>query len=183
MDYEKIIEEIKSGNQGSFRLLYNRFAPMFKGIAYRYMGNADESNDVIQEAFVKIYKNLDKYSFKGSFEGWMKRIVVNCCLEYMAKHKKVKFESETVLLNTSSSNWELPISDMSVQEIVEMVNKLPIGYRTVFNLNVIEGYSHKEIGEQLGISESASRSQLTKAKAKLKELLKEIEIYNSAVGA
>jgi RNA polymerase sigma-70 factor (ECF subfamily) len=147
------------------------------------MGNADESNDVIQEAFVKIYKNLDKYSFKGSFEGWMKRIVVNCCLEYMAKHKKVKFESETVLLNTSSSNWELPISDMSVQEIVEMVNKLPIGYRTVFNLNVIEGYSHKEIGEQLGISESASRSQLTKAKAKLKELLKEIEIYNSAVGA
>ncbi len=180
LDYKKIIAEIKGGNQGSFRLLYNRFAPLFKGIAYRYVGSADESNDVIQEAFVKIYKNLNSYSFKGSFEGWMKRIVVNCCLEYMAKRKKIKFESEALLVNTSSSSWDLPISEMSVQEIVELINKLPDGYRTVFNLSVIEGYTHKEIGEQLGISESASRSQLTKAKGKLKELLKSIHIYSAA---
>lgn len=180
MDYKKIIGEIKGGNQDSFRLLYNRFAPMFKGIAYRYVGNADESNDVIQEAFVKIYKNLDSYSFKGSFEGWMKRIVVNCSLEYITKRKKIKFESDELLVNESCSTWELPAAEMSVQEIVTLINKLPDGYRTVFNLSVMEGFSHKEIGEKLGISESASRSQLTKAKGKLKELLKTIQIYSAA---
>lgn len=180
MDHEKIIQEIKDGNQDSFRLLYNRFAPLFKGIAYRYVGNADESNDVIQEAFVKIHKNLDSYSFNGSFEGWMKRILVNCCLEYITKYKKIKFESDTLLLDKSCANWELPASEMGVKEIVELINKLPDGYRTVFNLNVIEGFSHKEIGERLGISESCSRSQLTKAKGKLKELLKSIQIYSAA---
>lgn len=182
MDYEKIIADIKSGNQQSFRVLYNRFAPLFKGIAYRYVGNANESNDVIQEAFIKIYKNLNSYSFKGSFEGWMKRILINCCLEYIAKNKKVKFEPDGLLLNESDSSWELPIAEMSAQEIIELINELPDGYRMVFNLSVMEGYSHKEIGEQLGISESASRSQLTKAKAKLKESLKRIDIYSAVNG-
>ncbi len=179
MDYVKIIAEIKSGNQESFRVLYNRFAPLFKGIAYRYVGSADESNDVIQEAFIKIYKNLNSYSFKGSFEGWMKRIVVNCSLEYITKRKKITFEPEALLLDKSCSSWELPVSEMSVQEIVELINKLPTGYRTIFNLSVVEGYTHKEISKQLGISEGASRSQLTKAKGKLKELLKGIQIYSA----
>ncbi len=110
----------------------------------------------------------------------MKRILINCCLEYINKRKKIIFEPDSVLADKSVSNWELPIDEMSAQEIVELIHKLPDGYRMVFNLSVLEGYSHKEIGEQLGISESASRSQLTKAKQKLRELLKTIHIYSAA---
>ena len=180
MDHNQLIQEIKDGNQESFRQIYNRHAPLFKGIAYRYVGCPHASNDVLQETFVKIYKNLNSYSFKGSFEGWMKRILINCCLEYINKRKKIIFEPDSVLADKSVSNWELPIDEMSAQEIVELIHKLPDGYRMVFNLSVLEGYSHKEIGEQLGISESASRSQLTKAKQKLRELLKTIHIYSAA---
>ncbi len=180
LDHNQLIQEIKDGNQQSFRSLYNRYAPLFKGIAYRYVGCADVSNDMIQETFVKIYKNLHTFSFKGSFEGWMKRILVNCCLEYVSKQKKIIFEPDSVLADQSVSNWELPVSEMSAQEIVDLINQLPDGYRMVFNLNVLEGYSHKEIGEHLGISESASRSQLTKAKQKLRDLLKTIRIYSAA---
>lgn len=180
LDYRKIIKEIKGGNQQSFQKLYKRHAPLFKGIAYRYVGSSDACNDVLQETFVKIYKNLDSYSFKGSFEGWMKRILINCCLEYIHKNNKVIFEPENVLANQSVTDWEFPVSSMSTQEIVALINKLPDGYRMVFNMNVIEGYSHKEIGERLGISASASRSQLTKAKKKLKDLLKTIQVYSAA---
>jgi len=180
LKHKKLIKQIKKGNQESFKLLYNSYAPLFKGIAYRYTGCAEESNDVIQEAFVKIYKNIGSYSFKGSFEGWMKRILINCCLEYVNKRKKVIFEPESVLEDQSVPDWELPITEMSTAEIVELINKLPDGYRMIFNLNVIEGYSHKEIGEELGITESASRSQLTKAKHKLRQLLETINIYSAA---
>lgn len=180
MDHKQIIEEIKAGDQTSFRKLYQSYAPLFKGIAYRYVGCPDICNDVVQDTFVKIYNNLASYSFKGSFEGWMKRILINCCLEYVNKRKKIIFEPESVLHDKSVSDWELPISRMSAQEIVELINKLPDGYRMVFNMNVLEGYSHKEIGEQLGISESASRSQLTKAKQRLRDLLKTLQIYSAA---
>lgn len=179
MDHEKLIKEIKAGNQKSFQQLFKSYAPLFKGIAYRYVGCPDASNDVIQETFVKIYKNLSSYSFKGSFEGWMKRILINCCLEYVRKRKKIIFEPESVLQDHSVSDWELPISRMSAEEIVKLINKLPDGYRMVFNMSVLEGYSHKEIGEQLGITESASRSQLAKAKQKLRESLKTLRIYSA----
>lgn len=179
MDFVNLISKIKGGDKDSFKVLYNRYAPLFKGVAYRYTGSADDSNDVVQEAFVKIYKNLNKYSFEGNFEGWMKRIVVNCSLDHIAKHKKIQFETEEALEDHRYMSWDLPVSEMSVEEIVALIDQLPQGYRTVFNLSVFEGFSHKEIGKQLGISESASRSQLTKAKVKLKTLLEGIHIFSA----
>lgn len=111
----------------------------------------------------------------------MKRILINCCLEYVNKRKKLIFEPESVARDQDSTEFELPVSRMSTEEIVNLINQLPDGLRIVFNMKVLEGYSHKEIGEHLGIAESASRSQLTKAKQKLKELLKTLRIYRATL--
>jgi RNA polymerase sigma-70 factor (ECF subfamily) len=179
VNFIQIISEIREGNTNSFKLIYEAFAPKFKGIAYRYTNDVDVANDMVQESFIKIYKKINSYRGDGNFEGWMKRILVNNCLNYISKEKKYIFEVGDSLAERPSSNWDEAINVLSFDEIVLLINKLPKGYKTVFNLSVFEGYSHKEIGELIGISESASRSQLTKAKAKLKEELKKINIYSS----
>ena len=179
MDFIKIITEIREGNAKSFKALYNAYAPKFKGIAYRYTNDADVANDMVQESFIKIYNNINSYKGDGNFEGWMKRILVNGCLNYIKKEKKYTFELGESLNQEASSSWDEAIDILSFDEIIAVINKLPVGYKTVFNLSVFDGYSHKEIGELIGITESASRSQLTKAKAKLKDELKKINIFSS----
>ena len=118
---------------------------------------------------IKTYSFPDHYSYKGegNFEGWMKRILVNSCLNYIKKEKKYAFDFDATLMEQRSTKWDSAISEMSFDEILALINRLPVGYKTVFNLSVFEGYSHKEIGEMIGITESASRSQLSKAKNKL----------------
>lgn len=179
MKIEQLISKIKEGDKRAFKYLYEGYAPLFMGIAYRYVGNESESGDILQETFIKIYKNINNYTGKGNFEGWMKRILVNNCLNYIKKEKKYTFETGEALLEKPNSKWDAVIEDLSFEEIVRIIDRLPIGYKTVFNLSVFEGYAHKEIAEMLNISESASRSQLTKAKAKLKEELKKIDILSS----
>lgn len=179
MDFIKIISEIREGNSKSFKVLYNAFAPNFKGIAYRYTNDSSVANDMVQESFIKIYKNINSFKGDGNFEGWMKRILVNSCLNYIKKEKKYIFELDDALIERPSSTWDEAIDVLSFEEIIVLINKLPTGYKTVFNLSVFDGYSHKEIGELIGITESASRSQLTKAKGKLKEELKNINIFSS----
>ncbi len=179
MDFIQIISEIREGNERSFKLLYEAFAPKFKGIAYRYTSDSNIANDMVQESFIKIYKNINSYKGDGNFEGWMKRILVNNCLNYIKKEKKYVFEIGDALVERPSSNWDEAIDVLSFDEIVLLIDKLPLGYKTVFNLSVFEGYAHKEIGKLLGISESASRSQLTKAKSKLKVELNKLNIFSS----
>ena len=175
-----LIASIQSGDKRAFKALFDQYAELFKGIAYRYVGNLDEANDIVQEAFIKIFKNINSYTGKGNFEGWMKRILINCSLDYIKKIKRVVFESDEVLAKEASLTWDQAITTMSFNEILKLIDRLPKGYKTVFNLYVFEGYSHKEIGEMIGITESASRSQLTKAKVKLKEELKKVNIISSS---
>lgn len=179
MDFIKIISEIREGNAKSFKLLYATYAPKFKGISYRYTNDPDTANDMVQESFIKIYKNINSYKGDGNFEGWMKRILINNCLNHIKKEKKYVFELRESLVEQPSSNWDEAIDVLSFDEILTVIDKLPLGYKTVFNLSVFEGYSHKEIGELIGISESASRSQLTKAKSKLKEELTKMNVFSS----
>jgi len=179
MDFIKVISEIREGNAKSFKLLYATYAPKFKGIAHRYTNDADRANDMVQESFIKIYKNINSYKGDGNFEGWMKRILINNCLNHIKKEKKYVFELGESLSAQPSSNWDEAIDVLSFDEIVTVIDKLPLGYKTVFNLSVFEGYSHKEISELINISESASRSQLTKAKNKLKEELTKMNIFSS----
>ncbi|MCI5059061.1 MAG: sigma-70 family RNA polymerase sigma factor [Flavobacteriales bacterium] len=170
MKYQIDIKRLKRGKEREFKLLFDSYAPLFKGIAFRYLNDFNLSNDIVQESFVKIYKNIKSFKEEGNFEGWMKRIVVNCCLNYIKSQKKVVFETNEVLLNKDSGMQDA-ISNMTFNEIIALINKLPDGYRTIFNLSVLDGYSHKEISENLNITESASRSQLTKAKSKLRNLI------------
>lgn len=179
MDFIQLISEIREGNAKAFKLLYSTYAPKFKGIAFRYTNDADTANDMVQESFIKIYKNINSYKGDGNFEGWMKRILINNCLNHIKKEKKYVFELGESLSDQPSSNWDEAIEVLSFDEILSVINKLPLGYKTVFNLSVFEGYSHKEISELIGITESASRSQLTKAKSKLKDELTKMNLFSS----
>lgn len=151
--------------------LYKMFAPKMYGLCLRYTTNSHDAQDILQEGFVKVFENLDKFRWKGSFEGWMKRIFVNLALDkYRSKMSLLSLEdaSETIEL----SNGELNALDsISEKEILGLIRQLPDQYRIVFNLYVIEGYSHKELSDMLNIAESTSRSNLARAKIILKETL------------
>lgn len=147
----------------------------------RYASNSQEAEDLTQEAILKIIQNVDSFKNNGSFEGWMKRIVVNTCLNEYRKHSLPLSAIDDMKedeLNEMASDFANGLDQLSEQELFAMITALPQGYRTIFNLVVMEGYSHKEVAETLKITESASRSQLTKAKLKLREQIIRANIYS-----
>lgn len=148
--------------------LYNRFSPKMYAVCLRYSNNAENAQDLLQEGFIKIFKNLDKFRGEGSFEGWIRRIFVNTSIEYYRKksHLFSTGEKEELLAEDTSLNG---LDKLAEKDIIKLVQDLSPGYRTVFNLYAIEGYSHKEIGIMLGISEGTSKSQLARAKGILKK--------------
>ena len=171
MTEKKLIESCINGDRKSQKDLFDRFAGKMFSLCKRYARNVQESEDMLQEAFVKVFNSLDKYSYKGSFEGWIRRIVVNTCLRYLEKDK-ISFENfDLVEYSASNVIQSSAIDNLAEEELLNLIAKLPDGYKMVFNLYVIEGYSHKEIAEMIGIGESTSRSQLVKARKLLKDLL------------
>ncbi len=140
------------------------------GVCLRYSNGYEEAKDILQDGFVKIFTKLGQFSFSGSFEGWMKRVFVNTALEYYRVNKNHMNHSDVELANNNPHN-DFIIENISRKEILEAMNKLAHGYRTVLNMYVIEGYSHAEIGEMLGISEGTSKSQLSRARAYLQKAL------------
>ena len=129
------------------------------------------------ESFYRIFNKIDQYNGKGSFEGWMKRIVINECLMYLRKNNNMKMHVELEKAHGVSESANI-LSNISFNEIVELLQQLPAGYRTIFNLYVIEGYKHREIAEELGISINTSKSQLILAKKRLKALYKKKHNYH-----
>lgn len=152
------------------RLLYDRYAPKMFGVCLRYSGNSEEANDILQDGFVRVFLNLPKFRGEGSFEGWVRRIFVNTSIEYY--RKKVKSFNITEVHENTVENEDLSaLNLLDIKDLMNIISKLSPGYKTIFNLYVVEGYSHKEIGEMLGISEGTSKSQLARAKGALKKLL------------
>jgi len=151
-------------------LLYNRFSPKMYTVCLRYSGNADDASDLLQEGFIKIFKNISKYRGDGSFEGWIRRIFVNTSIEHF--RKKVHLISVTEMQETSieDKQWNV-LDNLAEKDIMKMINELSPGYKAVFNMHVIEGYSHKEIADMLGINEGTSKSQLARAKTVLKKMV------------
>ena len=171
MTEKKLIESCLNGDRKSQKNLFDRFAGKMFALCRRYARNSQESEDMLQEAFVKVFNSLDKFSFKGSFEGWIRRIVVNTCLRYLEKDK-ITFEDIDIIEYSASNVIQASaIENLAEEELLKVIALLPDGYKMVFNLYVIEGYSHKEIAKLLNIGESTSRSQLVKARKLLKELL------------
>jgi RNA polymerase sigma-70 factor (ECF subfamily) len=163
-----LIRGCLSGDSRMQEALYNRFAPKMYAVCLRYSNNADDAQDLLQEGFVKIFKNLDRFRAEGSFEGWVRRVFVNTSIEHYRKKVNLTStsEREEALIEDSSVN---ALDKLAEKDIIALVQQLSPGYRAVFNMYAIEGYSHKEIGTILGISEGTSKSQLARAKGILQK--------------
>ena len=169
MDEESLIAGCIKGNQIAQKTLFDSFSPKFFALCLRYMKSTDDAEDVLQEGMVKIFTKLPEYRGKGSFEGWMRRIVVNTCLDQIRKNQKLKFDVSIDQAEYKLSMNAFILEKMSANELIEEIKKMPPGYRVVFNMFAIEGYSHQEIAEKLGVKESTSKSQYLRARAYLKE--------------
>ncbi|MDX5320473.1 MAG: sigma-70 family RNA polymerase sigma factor [Bacteroidota bacterium] len=170
----ELIDACIKGNGNAQEELYRRYKSKLMGIAMRYAGSREHAQDVLQEAFISILNKCKAYKGSGSFEGWMTRVVINTAISFNRK-----WEYRRNDLPDEQSEWEdyrLP-ADLQLQEkdLLALVQKLPAGYRTVFNMYVIDGYSHDEIAEQLSISASTSKTQLMKAKKRLADWIGKME--------
>jgi RNA polymerase sigma factor (sigma-70 family) len=169
-----LIEEYKRGSTVVFETLYKKYASKMKWVAFRYVNDSFIAEDVLQEAFVKVFNKIGTFENTGSFEGWLRRTVVNTAINY---YNSIKKESEKMAEFTASVENDDKATnvdaedDYTLEELMEAVNMLPEGYKVVFNLYAIDQYSHKEIAEALNISEGTSKSQLFKARAFLKKTL------------
>lgn len=151
--------------------LYNRFASKMFGVCLRYAGNTEEAEDILQEGFLKVFRKIGSFRSEGSFEGWVRRIFVNTAIEHY--RKKIYLQPITEYEEDTMEGKYLSVLDkLSEKDIILLVQRLSPGYRTVFNMYVVEGYTHKQIAEELGISEGTSKSQLSRAKAIMQELVR-----------
>jgi len=151
--------------------LYRRFAPKMYAVCLRYAGNSEEAQDILQEGFIKIFKKLSSFRGEGSFEGWIRRIFVNTSIEHFRRKNYLQPVTEREE-NTIEGKYLSVLDSLAEKDIMSLIQELSPGYRTVFNLYDIEGYTHKEIGDMLGISEGTSKSQLSRAKVILQDVVR-----------
>jgi len=172
-DNVKLIKQCQKKSEKAFDELYRTYSSLIYGICLRYTKDEHEAQDLLQECFIRIVNKIGDYSYKGSFEGWMRRLTVNQALNYLKSKKQFLSEdvSEYEIISDDFNNDI--ISEMSAQEIIKLINKLPDGYRTVFNLHVVEGYKHTEIAEMLEINDVTCRTQFKKAREALIALINE----------
>jgi len=151
--------------------LYQRYSPKMLSVCYRYAKSREDAEDMLQEGFIKIFTQINQFEHRGSLEGWMLRTVVHTCINHLKKYKKFNDQVDLIHAGNLVSNEDHLPGMLQAKQIIECIRQLPIGYRTVLNLYAIEGYSHKEIGKLLDIEESTSRSQYTRAKNILEDIL------------
>ncbi len=175
----KLISAILEGNRAAFNELYNLYAKDFFLTCLRYAKNRADAEDYLQDAFVTLYKDLKQFdSSKATFKTWARRVVVNVCLQKVRKSSfKVIIEDIQNLVHSPAGNHINPLEELSLKEMTALISNLPSGYRTVFNMHVIDGFSHQEIAEYLNITASTSRTQLMKAKKLLKKQMQSKESY------
>lgn len=165
---KELIRRCLKNKPDAQRMLYDKHASMVYSVCFRYAKNAEDANDLLQETFINVFTNLSKYEGSGSFEGWIRRIAVNCSIRHYQKTER-RIDNGDIEYSPDAQTYANAIDHLSAEEILKLINQLPDGYRIVFNMYAIEGYSHKEIAEHLNITESASRSQLTRARVALME--------------
>ncbi len=180
---DSIIEGCVAGKRSAQSALYRKFASVMLAVCLRYAQNRDEAEDILQEAFLKIFQNIGTYRKEGSFEGWMKRIMINHALNYYRKNRKLPFHEDIETINETEivDNDEQPATHapVSAEKLVALIQLLPPGYRMVFNMYVFEEYSHKEISEALNISENTSKTQLLKARRMLRKKLYDLNLIKN----
>jgi len=169
----ELIQKCIEGDGKAQKALYEKFASTMYGICIRYSSNTEEAKDIMQDGFIKVFTKLQQFEGSGSFEGWMKRIFINCALEFYRVNKVHMYHSgaegaEDKLVDDHT------LDKISQKEILQIMNNMAPGYRTVLNLYIVEGYSHAEIAEIMGISEGTSKSQLSRARVILQEEIKKL---------
>jgi RNA polymerase sigma-70 factor (ECF subfamily) len=167
-----LIEGCLRGDRGAQKALYDRFASKMYGVCLRYAGSAVEAEDMLQEGFIKVYGKMGSFRREGSFEGWVRRIFVNTAIEHYRKKTYLQpitdHEESTI-----EGKYLSVLESLAEKDIIALVQQLSPGYRTVFNMYVVEGYTHKQIAEELKISEGTSKSQLSRAKLILQDLVQQ----------
>lgn len=175
MTEEKLIKGSIEGNVRVQKALYERYSPAMYGICLRYAKDPDEAADILQEGFIKIFTHLEYYRHEGSFEGWIRRIIINTAINHLLRQKKYKMHEDIEEMNGEIVLDPSAVSRLQHRDLLHLVQQLPAGYRMVFNLYEIEGYSHKEIADMLGISINTSKTQLLHARRYLQRRILETE--------
>lgn len=171
MTEEAIVQGCLKQQAAAQKALYVKYSAKMLAVCYRYGHNREDAEDMLQEGFIKVFSQIHTFKGQGAFEGWIRRIMVHTCINILKKNKKFNESVDIMQASGLHTRDEVVPSIVQAKQVVECIRLLPIGYRTVLNLYAIEGFSHKEIGQIMDIEESTSRSQYTRAKAMLEDLL------------
>jgi RNA polymerase sigma factor (sigma-70 family) len=171
MTEESILKGCLKNEAAAQKELYGRYSPKMLAVCYRFAHNREDAEDMLQEGFIKVFSQIHTFRNQGAFEGWIRRIIVHTCINNLKKNRKFNESVDIIHATGLQVREESVPSIVQAKQVVECIRILPIGYRTVLNLYAIEGYSHREIGHMLDIEESTSRSQYTRAKQMLEEIL------------
>ena len=182
IDLSEILERCKKYDRKAQKELYDVYSPVLFGICIRYAKTKHEAEDILQDGFIKILTKINDFNSAGSFEGWMRRIIVNTAISHYHKNKKHNDIYDIDEINeTDIKGYTFDNKQFTSEELYSVINNLPEGYKVVFNLYAIEGYKHKEIAEILNINQNTSKSQYSRAKDKLREqleLISKIKVKN-----
>ena len=174
LDFQ-LIESCIKGDRAAQKVLYDRLAPRMFPVCIRYVGDREQAEDILQEGFITLFTRLDTYKGDGSFEGWARKIFVTTALMELRRTDALKMSDDLETVRGMKTETVTQLQSIGYKDLMKLITQLPPGFRTVFNMYAIEGYSHKEIGEILGISETTSRTQLSRARLWLQNRIKEIE--------
>ena len=175
MDDLTLVSECAKGNSKAQRALFDKFAPKMLAVCQRYLRNNQEAEDVLQDGFVKVFQKIVDFKMEGSLEGWIRRIVVNTALDTIRKNKKLLDDVQVEEVQYKVSFTDHQFDGMDLAQLMKLIDAMPDGYRIVFNMFAIEGYSHKEIADTLGVTENTSKSQYSRARAFLRTQLELLE--------
>jgi RNA polymerase sigma factor (sigma-70 family) len=164
MDHQRLVKDCLKRKPQAQRELYEHFAKNMLGVCYRYTRSLKDAEDVLQEGFVKVFLNLGQYKNEGELGGWIRRIMVNTALNFLKRNRKYQQEMYFTQEYLHPVSDEDPVIKLQAKELADLIRQLPHGYQVIFNLHAVEGYSHVEIGELLGISDGTSRSQYSRAR-------------------
>jgi RNA polymerase sigma factor (sigma-70 family) len=172
---DELVKRCKAGERKSQETLYKQFASKMLGVCLRYATDKMEAEDMLQNGFIRVFQKINDFRGEGSFEGWMRRIMVNCSIEYYRRNNKMMQLVDLDEAGMEASDNPLATAKLEAKDLVMLIQRLSPGYRIVFNLYAIEGYSHKEIAAIVGITEGASKSQLSRARSILREQVLKME--------
>lgn len=175
MNNEEMLEGCMAKREDAQRYLYERYKRVMTGVCMRYADRYEEAQDIVQNGFIKVFKKIDTFSGKGSLEGWIRRIMVNTALDYLRSNKAERFNVSIDDVDYKLKNDDNVLASLQAEDLLKIIRDLPTGYRTVFNMYAIEGYSHREIAEELEISENTSKSQYSRARALLQKKLEDLD--------